>query len=495
MRRLLNIGKHEPVHLFLLPALFIFHAWVHYIGLLNSNVLLFGFLKVLGAVLIFFLIWWLVWKDKNKAAIFTSVCGIFYLFFGDIKNGLKDLPVLGFFAHYKIFVPLVLLIILVIFLKLRRKQKLTNTTLFLNSLLIIYVIIDAITWINPPGKNIGIAETKLQPVRQLDKTPNIYYILLDCYPSTSYQKEMLDMNGNFYLDSSLKNMGFNCIEDSRSNYSMTAFSMASNLGLNYLTNIDTLETVGAPVYNRSMAIVRNSPFIDLVSNKGYQIYNYSIFDIKDKPALRKDDFLSASSSTILFYNTAWNTLRRELWWKFVNSNKKAPIHELVNARKKFFEPQKEYNLKLLDSLTIFQGRSPFFLYAHLKMPHFPYFFDSAGHPNPDESVYDESMITNKRRFAGYIRYTDQKVVPLIEHFIQISQGKDIIIIQSDHAIADLDWTRKQDAFRNYSAFYFPDKDYSMLYKGMSNINTFRVILNKYFGQQLSLLPDKSYYIR
>ncbi|MEK7225221.1 MAG: hypothetical protein AAB221_06025, partial [Bacteroidota bacterium] len=76
-----------------------------------------------------------------------------------------------------------------------------------------------------------------------------------------------------------------------------------------------------------------------------------------------------------------------------------------------------------------------------------------------------------------------------------SAGNDIIILQSDHSIADMDWSRKNDAFKNYSAFYFPDRDYRQLYPGMSNVNTFRIILNKYFGQQLPLLPDKSFYTR
>lgn len=105
------------------------------------------------------------------------------------------------------------------------------------------------------------------------------------------------------------------------------------------------------------------------------------------------------------------------------------------------------------------------------------------------------MITDRSKFANYIVYTNHKIAELVNGLLKRSGGNDIFIIQSDHAIDDLDRTKKQDAFRNYSAFYFPDKDYRMLYDSMSNINTFRVILNKYFEQKLPMLPDKTYYIR
>ena len=44
-----------------------------------------------------------------------------------------------------------------------------------------------------------------------------------------------------------------------------------------------------------------------------------------------------------------------------------------------------------------------------------------------------------------------------------------------------------------NAYYFPDQDYSKLYKGITPVNTFRIILNKYFGTDLDLLEDRSYF--
>jgi hypothetical protein len=45
-----------------------------------------------------------------------------------------------------------------------------------------------------------------------------------------------------------------------------------------------------------------------------------------------------------------------------------------------------------------------------------------------------------------------------------------------------------------NAYYFPDnRGKQYLYDSISPVNTFRVILNAYFGEHLELLPDRSYY--
>ncbi len=499
MKRLFYIASTRPVFLLLLPVFFIVHSYVRFAGLLDMKEVIMGFLKISGGIFLFFFCLKLVWKNTGKAAATTVLCGIVFLFFGDIKYTLSQLPLLNTVAHYKTFIPLLLILLVLFIYKIRRSKQLTHTTLFLNLLFILYIVIDAASWFNPNKKNTGVFQTELKQTGQPSgKRPNIYYILLDCYPSPGYQQEVLGITNN-YPDSNLLSKGFYVVKDARSNYSNTAFSMASTLGLHYLTNLDTVNRMDAYHYNRSMAIVKNSPFIEMIKSSGYFIYNLSIFDIADCRALRKDVFLSATSTQLLFYNTMWNCFKRELLWQIKPVNKKLAAAKKIKESKEFFAPQKEYNLRLLDSLSKFQpseyDNRPFFLYAHLKMPHFPYFFDENGYPYPDEAIYTDSLITDKKKFAGYIRYTDQKVKELIDTILTRSAGNDIIILQSDHSIADMDWSRKNDAFKNYSAFYFPDRDYRQLYPGMSNVNTFRIILNKYFGQQLPLLPDKSFYTR
>jgi hypothetical protein len=49
-------------------------------------------------------------------------------------------------------------------------------------------------------------------------------------------------------------------------------------------------------------------------------------------------------------------------------------------------------------------------------------------------------------------------------------------------------------FQNLNAVYFPDQNYSGLYDSITNVNMFRVILNKTFNQHFSLVKDSSIFL-
>ncbi len=64
-------------------------------------------------------------------------------------------------------------------------------------------------------------------------------------------------------------------------------------------------------------------------------------------------------------------------------------------------------------------------------------------------------------------------------------------------VNNFDWRQATDEelkqkFRILNAIYFPNEEYGGLYKDITPVNTFRVIFNEFFAQELPLLPDKSY---
>ena len=137
------------------------------------------------------------------------------------------------------------------------------------------------------------------------------------------------------------------------------------------------------------------------------------------------------------------------------------------------------------------AKKPRFIYGHVYIPHFPYIYNAAGIPYKD-SVYSPEIFHDKKRFSEYTAYGRKKLVSLVSQLLQ-NNKQPVIILQSDHgaALALYDDSPKAYRFSNYSSFYFPDKNYGDLYDSISNINTFRIVLNKYFGQQFPLLPDST----
>ena len=44
-----------------------------------------------------------------------------------------------------------------------------------------------------------------------------------------------------------------------------------------------------------------------------------------------------------------------------------------------------------------------------------------------------------------------------------------------------------------NAFYFPDRNYRGLDDAITPVNSFRVVLDRYFGAHLARLPDRSFF--
>jgi len=150
------------------------------------------------------------------------------------------------------------------------------------------------------------------------------------------------------------------------------------------------------------------------------------------------------------------------------------------------------NLQKLESEIKTQGGKPKFVYAHLMIPHDPYYFDENGNYNPDSLIY---------RFLPqlYIKqlvYANGLITRIVDELMMDTARKKIIIIEGDHGYREhLQRSKMPEIFRNLNAYYFPDKNYGSLYDSISPVNTFRVIFNQYFHQHFALLPDTSIYIK
>ena len=137
---------------------------------------------------------------------------------------------------------------------------------------------------------------------------------------------------------------------------------------------------------------------------------------------------------------------------------------------------------------------PKFVYTHLVIPHYPYYFDSTGKSIPYEKL-TEDLAFNKEAFISYLKYSNNQLLNLTDYILATSKKPPVIILMSDHGFREFkEATDKKYHFLNLNAIYFPDRNYSSFYKGMSNINQFRILFNSQFGQQLSLLKDSSSFL-
>jgi len=98
-------------------------------------------------------------------------------------------------------------------------------------------------------------------------------------------------------------------------------------------------------------------------------------------------------------------------------------------------------------------------------------------------------------YIQQVAYSNRLIKQIVDSIIAISARPTIIILQGDHGFTFNKSVHAPDLFSNLNAVYFSNRDYHLLTDSITNVNTFRVVLNTFFEQNLTLLPDIYYHLR
>ena len=302
----------------------------------------------------------------------------------------------------------------------------------------------------------------------------IYYIILDGYTSSSSLKKYWNYDNN-ELEYFLKSKGFDITEESSCNYNSTPFSIASSLNMSYL-NIENYEQAQQVQISKAYDFVKNSTVLEALSSNGYEIKNLSLFDLENSSAFYTDPF---------YHKT--NLFDRTIFFLFTEKLNLTHEHEqLINLEK--------INLDIFSQLNS-SVKKPFFCYAHLMMPHHPYFFDENGSRMSEE--YARSEENRKEKYLKQLKYTNLLLMNAIDTILKQSFIKPIIIIQGDHGFRDLAELGREEQLKEsktiFNAFLLQDDTLKIsTYDSISPVNSFRIIFNSCFKTELPLLDNKSF---
>lgn len=498
------------IHSFLLPVFFVLHNYNLYYGLVSVDVAIKVFLKILLLFLfVFFLLLALIRKiDTSLQA--TTVLGFVILFFGDIKDFFQSSLHVQFISRYTVLLPLMLIITAILLRIIFKKKDYKKSNLYQNLLLLILIFVDVFILLyssrssflkqNLLTKNTYI---KLESLPIPVSKPDVYYLVLDSYPGNYYLMNYLAYD-NTSFSVALKERGFHVLENPESNYNRTAFSIASTLNFEYLQNINSRSSVLSKDYNQALLTIKQSVVPKIFNHYNYSFYNLSIFDIGDTHSILRENFLMLPEQNMLLYNTLIERFKNDLLWKFLTGKYSIPLLQKLlkrNEEELMATDEKKivYNKTVTDSLvkiSLQKKNSPKFVYVHLYLPHPPYFYNEYGEKNDARYILSEKSKKDKELFLSYLKYTNKVILELINKIMQAGGNNTLIILQSDHGYTDFAGIPSGDQmlFKNYSAFYFPDKNYSALYDTMSNVNSFPVLFNKYFNAIIPLQRDSTVYL-
>lgn len=223
-------------------------------------------------------------------------------------------------------------------------------------------------------------------------------------------------------------------------------------------------------------------------DNGYEIVNYSFFNVLDKEAITEQYFLPLQKKFITartFFYQAHKDIGWVLYEKFS-----------INPNKEYLKQDKNNNLviDLIKKAAAEKSKTPRFIYGHFLMPHAPFFFDKYQKKRDESVSLNHFDFTNPASYINYLPYVNTRIRDLVNTILQ-NDPSSVIIIISDHGFRP--WPAEPDLkpdFMILNAVYYPDRNYEHLYDSISGVNQFRVVFNKLFHQSLPLLKDTSIFL-
>jgi hypothetical protein len=342
------------------------------------------------------------------------------------------------------------------------------------------------------------ARAHVQPVaapdpvgsRKPDPLPDIYYIICDRYADTDTLRTLYGHDNQDFLRD-LTAAGFFVARDSRSNYLKTGLSLASSLNLTLLDSVGSTQGPESRDWGPIHQMLRNHALGRFLRTQGY---TYIHFGGSWWPTGRNPN----ASTNINYYSTVPRPLMLLLDAEFLRPAQKRLATSYLDERRQKWD---RTNRQLSDLVALARDPAPTFAFVHLFITHDPYVFHRDGSFLPRE---EEEGRSERDIYVDQVAAASAKIRAAIDRILTDSPTPPVIVLQSDeghyprgtHA-ATFDWRQASPAqLREKSgilnAYYLPGGHADVLYDQITPVNSFRIVLNTYFGTSLALLADRTY---
>jgi hypothetical protein len=267
--------------------------------------------------------------------------------------------------------------------------------------------------------------------------------------------------------------------------------MSSILNMSYVQGIRNIGAVTSEDYNNGNILVRDNKVIQFLDVQGYDIVNYSMFDLAGHPTMVQQSLLPLNTKLITG-RTLFSRMNKDIGWLLMT---KFPFNLF---RKSHYFMNMENDIKFFDLIKkapLQKTKKPRFFYTHFNMPHAPFFFDKNGNPKNQETVYQEFKASPAPAYLEFVQYTNGHIRKIVETIIK-NDSTAVIVLMGDHGFRlQTPEPHPLFHFQNLNAVYYPDRDYSLLYDTISGANQFRMVFNKVFHQSFPRLKDSTIFLK
>jgi len=326
--------------------------------------------------------------------------------------------------------------------------------------------------------------------------PDIFYIILDGYGREDSLKQFLGFDNSAFMDG-LKQRGFYVADKSHSNYCQTDLSLASSLNMDFLQNAVSQEAQQANDRHIITNMIDRSGVAKYLKQRGYEYEAITSgapnFSIKSADIHVQDEAKVTLFESTLLENTPLGSPKKKMS-KYLYDNRRSHLLSALTLLERAGNPTAK----------------PRFLFVHILAPHPPFVVGPNGEPitpaHPfsfEDGAFFYGMggtpAEYQEGYLGQLQYLNKRIMTCIDEIIRQEHTRPIIIIQGDHGSKkgwepeSLAKTNLREVYRNLSAYYVPPQIEKQLYPSITPVNSFRVILDTMFSDNMPKLPDKSYF--
>ena len=337
-----------------------------------------------------------------------------------------------------------------------------------------------------------------RPAAQFDPaSPDIYVLMLDGYVRDDKLIDLFGYDNRPFL-TELAARGFDVSSGSRSNYLLTAVSLASAFNMRHLNGETSLAAL--PVGNvhhvrEARALINKNAVFSELRSRGYE--TIAMASGFEEVALREADrYIDTGQinevELLSMRTTSVGTILSTIAPNFFAEQQRARIDALFRAA---------------EQVGAEAHQRPRFVFVHIPSPHAPVVFAADGSPidTVDLSTFYDDRATRKGMtleeygdlYTGQVAYLNGRVLETVDAILGSAARPPVIVLFSDHGSAngfrpeDLLQSDLDERSANLVAALTPGH-HRVLGDSISLVNLFGRLLDAYFGSSHPDQPDTVY---
>jgi len=495
----ISLKRTTVIHPFLFavfPVLVILSTNMH---LLEPEKIILPTLLIVTSASLLWILLSFIFKNNRKAGLVVSLGLVLFFSYGHLFNvlGSNFIKLSMSYQHILLASSFLILFVVGVYYFIKTKRKLDNITTIVNIMAVSLIAISVAnigTYALETNYSLdggdAVLENIVIPMANAENLPNIYYLILDEYAGSEIIKDVYGYDNQEFIRS-LNERGFYVASNAHSNYATTFLSVTSTLNMEYLNSLTNEVGISSKDRKLTTEMFDYNKVMQILKSNGYTIVSFSISSFSPMKLADRNLCSGAIFTDEFLLTLAESSILKPVLMKYLHLDQSH--RDWILCR--FFELP---NLHLTTE-------NPFFVFAHFTLPHPPYVFGPNGEAvSPETLARGADVWQNKDFYVKQVKFTNKKVLEVIDKILEEEQIPPIIIIQGDTGTPSqlggggLQWhNQTEDAIKErmtiLNAYYLPGDGKSLLYDTITPVNSFRLIFNQYFNGNYDLLEDKMYF--